>query len=231
MTSSTYSVDVNIHEAIQYNNDLKIIRSKNDDMFQCQSIMMCLGYNSKKYTYVNQYFDLKGTKELIDEIMKNYYLLKIEEVNETRNNLSKELRGTYIHRLLINHFASWYSPKYSYKIQLILDNIFIKEINELKDIIDLKNDIIFHNSVRTNINNKKILIIKKNDDDYKVSCNSTTKSKKKLGGDIVDTYTFPGGINIRQTIRNHFEKDGQTPKFKEEELTSLKEYINQLEPK
>jgi hypothetical protein len=56
--------------------------------------MMCLEYNSKKYKNINQYFGLKGTKELIDEIMNNFYLSKIAEVNETRNNLSKELRGT-----------------------------------------------------------------------------------------------------------------------------------------
>jgi hypothetical protein len=121
---------------------------------------------------------------------------------------------------------------------MILDNVFQEqmrqkdnEIIKLRKTDIIKNNIIFDNFVRTNNNKKKILIVKENDDKYKVSCNSTTKSKKKLAGDIVDTYTFPGGINIRQTIRNHFEKDGQTPEFKKEELPSLEEYINQLEPK
>jgi ABC-type tungstate transport system permease subunit len=115
MTSTTYSTDVSNYEKIQYNNNLNIIRSKNDDMFQCQSIMSCLGYNEKRYKNINQYFDLKGTKELINEITKNsglrkitdtheirenidseqnFYLLNFKEVNETRNNLPKELRGT-----------------------------------------------------------------------------------------------------------------------------------------
>jgi hypothetical protein len=108
----------------------------------------------------------------------------------------------------------------------MLDNIFSKQINELNTKVVSQDNIIFDNSVRTNINNKKVKILKV-DEEYVVSCNQN----KILAGEVIETYKFPAGINIRQDIRNHLNKKGQTPKFTEEELPQLKEYIESLEPK
>jgi hypothetical protein len=183
--------------------------------------MLCLGYNAKKYKHIDQYFNLKGTKELIDEIMNNSTLPNFREVHETRNNIKKEYMGTYIHRLLINHFASWYSPKYSYKIQLILDNLFKSQIEELKNKIegitqysrelhknnDEKRKELHDKSVRVDIKDKKLLIIKNdNNENYKISCNSTTKSRDRLKGIITKTFTFPASLNIRQPIKSKFKR-------------------------
>jgi hypothetical protein len=40
-------------EIIQYNENLQLIRNIENDMFSCQSIMICLGYNAKKYKHVD----------------------------------------------------------------------------------------------------------------------------------------------------------------------------------
>jgi hypothetical protein len=110
-------------ESIEYNNDLKLVRNIESDMFQCQSILRCLGYNEKKYKHIDKYFKLKGTKELIEVIQEMYKLERREIVVELDNNTENEYKGTYIHRFLINHFASWYSSHYCFKIQCNIINI------------------------------------------------------------------------------------------------------------
>ena len=51
----------NDYEWIQYNNDLRIIRSKKDDMFHAQSILNALGSNKQ----LRRWFKNDQTKELI----------------------------------------------------------------------------------------------------------------------------------------------------------------------
>jgi hypothetical protein len=53
----------------------------------------------------------------------------------------------------------------------------------------------------------------------------------KVSGRLFKEYIFPSAIAIRQLIRNKFKKEGQTPKFKEEELPQLIEFIEELKPK
>ena len=84
-----------------------------------------------------------------------------------KENTLNEYKGTYIRRLLIIHFTSWYSPKYSHKMQLILDNVFkaeTKQLNEKVNKLEIQdisnNNIIFDKSIRTTINNKYSHIIK-----------------------------------------------------------------------
>jgi hypothetical protein len=79
------------YELIDYNSDLKLIRSKEDDMFQCQSVMSCLGYDKKKYGYIDQYFEKEGTKELIAEIKNNKNLTE-DNVHEVRSTLRMKTR-------------------------------------------------------------------------------------------------------------------------------------------
>jgi hypothetical protein len=237
MDSST--VENKQYETIQYNEDLYLVRSIEDDMFQVQSIMLCLGYNQKKYDHINHYFNLKGTNELVDEIMNNLTLAKIGEVHETRNNIKKEYIGTYIHRLLINHFASWHSPEYSYKKQIILDNVFKAQMEELrtknygltihsqeiKKDNEEKRKELYAKSIRSDDCNKKLKLIKY-DNIFVVSA-----CQDKVGDKLFKEYIFPSAIAIRQLIKNKFKKECQTPKFKEDELAQLIEFIEELKPK
>jgi hypothetical protein len=81
-----------------------------------------LGYDEKKYKNIVHYFQKDGTREFIAEILSNKNLTE-EKIHEVRVNVENQNKGTYIHRLLINHFACWYCPRYCYKIQELLDSL------------------------------------------------------------------------------------------------------------
>jgi hypothetical protein len=116
---------------------------------------------------------LKGTKELINEIGVFVNLRTPEIYNELTENTPNEFKGTYIHRLLTNHFASWYSPKYSYKILLILDDLFITKIEgltqyskELKNNNEEKRKELYDKSVRVDVKDKKLMIVKNDNNEF-----------------------------------------------------------------
>ena len=116
------------YEWFQYNNKLKIIHSIKDDMYQMQSIINAC--NSNKLA--KDWFRNKATKEFLGlgEFSQT------SKLYENRENLSNNLKGTYIHRKLINHVAIWCSPTYSWHIMNLLDDIFKKEREEIIDKID-----------------------------------------------------------------------------------------------
>lgn len=58
------------------------------------------------------------------------------KICENRPNLPNELKGTYIHRLLVNHVAMWASPRYSIYIMKLLDDIFQKQREQLQNKIE-----------------------------------------------------------------------------------------------
>ena len=128
----------NDYEWIQYNNDLRIIRSIHDDMFQAQSILNALG--SKKR--IKHWFENKQTQELIQGFEEEKVSAGIPanaSVTENRTDLPNHLRGLYVHRLLVNSVASWASPKYAIKIYRLLDSLFEMDRNDLEAQIDEKN--------------------------------------------------------------------------------------------
>ena len=47
----------------------------------------------------------------------------VEKIYEKRDNVPIELRGYYIHRLLVNHVAMWASPTYAWYIMKLLEDI------------------------------------------------------------------------------------------------------------
>lgn len=120
------------YEFIQYNSKLRLIHSKRDDMFQMNSIISSC--NSKKQS--KDWFKNQSTNELINELMGLGEKSHTKNLYENRPNLSNELKGTYIHRLLVNHVAIWCSPKYSIYIMKLLDSLFEKEREELKNKVE-----------------------------------------------------------------------------------------------
>ena len=131
------------YEWLQYNEHLRIIHSIKDDMFQAQSIINAC-HSNKQFRH---WFDNESTKELLvewkrdDEHQKlaensSGRILPNEEPYEKRMNLPINLKGYYIHRLLVNHVAMWASPKYSLYIMKLLDNYFEKQREELTKKID-----------------------------------------------------------------------------------------------
>lgn len=108
-------------EWYRYNEDLRIIHSVEDDTFHAGSIARALGSTKR----VNDWLSNKQTKELLSGFE---YLREFPQVllttQKTKFNDIKIIEGTYIHRLLVNHFAMWVSPKYAYKISVLLDDHF-----------------------------------------------------------------------------------------------------------
>ena len=113
------------YEYIQYNNQLRIIHSIKDDMYQMQSIIIAC--KSKKNAF--HWFENKTTQELLENASLGIPMN--EKLYENRQNLSNELRGTYVHRLLVNHIAMWASPRYSWFIMKLLDSTFERERQDL----------------------------------------------------------------------------------------------------
>ena len=129
------------YEWIQYNSQLRIIRSIKDDMYQMGSIIKAC--NSNKLP--KNWFENASTQELLSEfeVKKGYGGIPPDQIsNEKRPNLLNELKGYYVHRLLVNAVAMWASPKYAMDIFILLDKLASEERNRLENIIDEKNQTI-----------------------------------------------------------------------------------------
>lgn len=110
-------------EWYQYNDDLRIIHDRETDMFNMNSIAKALNISTKN---IARWLTNKDTIKYMSGFMN---LLKFEEVRQLTREVPqsgtvKAVRGKYLHRLLINRFASDICPEYAYKIALLLDDHF-----------------------------------------------------------------------------------------------------------
>ena len=125
------------YEWFQYNKQLRLIHSIDDDMFQAQSIINAC--NSTKKT--KHWMENKGTKGILAELEARKSEVGIPtpgKIMEKRTNIQIDLRGLYINRFLVNIIAQWCSPMYSIYIAKLLDDIFAKEREEMKKEIELQ---------------------------------------------------------------------------------------------
>lgn len=123
------------YEWIQYNNELRVIRSVHDDMYQIQSIIEAC-HSTKQ---ARHWFNNASTKELLRSFDRHHAsgrILPVTKPYDYRNNMSNGLRGYYIHRLLVNSVAMWASPTYSVKVLLMLDEIATQERHEMQQVIN-----------------------------------------------------------------------------------------------
>lgn len=78
-------------------------------------------YASSKLEKPSKWFDNDSTSELIDECKKQ---TKLDIVYyELKKGTPVQFAGTYVHKLLYDHFLAWLDPRYAIKISIILDNI------------------------------------------------------------------------------------------------------------
>ena len=117
------------YEWFQYNEHLRIIHSIHDDMFQMKSIIIACHSNKR----ANDWFRNESTKELLQEAEKSCAGIP---ALEKREDLQVDLRGWYVHRLLVNHVAMWASPRYAIYISKLLDEHFAKQRESLEKTID-----------------------------------------------------------------------------------------------
>ncbi len=100
------------YEWIQYNEHLRLIHSIKDDMYQMQSIVNACNANKRP----NDWFRNQSTQEFLEAFEEEIASTgnpADEKSYENRPNLPINLRGTYVHKLLVNHIAIWASPRYS----------------------------------------------------------------------------------------------------------------------
>ncbi|KAI5535553.1 KilA, N-terminal/APSES-type HTH, DNA-binding family, partial [Trichomonas vaginalis G3] len=142
------------YEYIQFNKQLRLIRSVKDDMYQMQSILTaCFAPDTK---LPKDWFRNQSTQELLNEaqrVGKKSYSPKTHEnseeqrvgkkpqspkLYENREKLPNGLRGYYVHRLLVNAVAMWASPRYAWNIYRLLDEIHRQEREELENKLEAK---------------------------------------------------------------------------------------------
>ncbi|KAI5510750.1 KilA, N-terminal/APSES-type HTH, DNA-binding family [Trichomonas vaginalis G3] len=148
MSTSENTTTAIVHEAIneeyeyiQYNKQLRLIRSVKDDMYQMQSIMNAL--RSTKQAY--HWFENQQAKELLEEFPHMIASLGKpgEEIPyENRKNLAPGLKGYYVHRLLVNAVAMWASPRYACYIFMMLDELYKAERGEMEKKLQAKDEVI-----------------------------------------------------------------------------------------
>lgn len=76
---------------------------------------------SNKMQKPSKWFNSDTTKTLIDEVIKQ---TRLDNVNyELKKGVNSRFAGTYVHKLLFDHFLAWLDPRYAIKISIILDSI------------------------------------------------------------------------------------------------------------
>lgn len=104
---------------------------------------------SNKLERVYKWFENDTTQTLIDECKQQTRLDNVKY--ELAKGTPKRFAGTYVHKLLFDHFLAWLDPRYAIKISIILDSIhqdanrkLLREkddaISELKQSIDKQSE-------------------------------------------------------------------------------------------
>ncbi|EAX79244.1 hypothetical protein TVAG_441700 [Trichomonas vaginalis G3] len=155
MSTTENTTTVIVHEAIneeyewvQFNKQLRLIRSVKDDMYQMQSILTaCYAPDTK---LPKDWFRNQSTQELLSEAQRDILFSENSEAQrvgkkpqspklyENREKLPNGLRGYYVHRLLVNAVAMWASPRYACYIFMMLDEIHRQEREELENKLEAK---------------------------------------------------------------------------------------------
>ncbi|EAX82561.1 hypothetical protein TVAG_375570 [Trichomonas vaginalis G3] len=155
MSTTENTTTVIVHEAIneeyeyiQFNKQLRLIRSVKDDMYQMQSILTaCFAPDTKK---PQDWFRNQSTQELLSEAQRDILFSENSEeqrvskkpqspkLYENREKLPNGLRGYYVHRLLVNAVAMWASPRYAWYIYRLLDEIHRQEREEMENKLEAK---------------------------------------------------------------------------------------------
>ena len=125
------------YEWVQYNKQLRLIHSIKDDMYQMKSIVDALSPPLTREP--RKWVELYSTKELIkgfEELVKNSEIQVNQKIVENRPNLATGLRGWYCHRLIVNLFAAWVSPRYAFHIAKLLDDIAAQERAQMENMLE-----------------------------------------------------------------------------------------------
>ncbi|EAX91818.1 hypothetical protein TVAG_006520 [Trichomonas vaginalis G3] len=132
MSTTENTTTAIVHEAIneeyewvQFNKQLRLIRSVKDDMYQMQSILTaCFAPDTKK---PQDWFRNQSTQELLSE----FEHVELKKMYQDRQNLPSHLKGIYVHKFLVSSIAMWASPRYSWYVCKLLDELCTKQREDM----------------------------------------------------------------------------------------------------
>ncbi|EAX70717.1 hypothetical protein TVAG_218370 [Trichomonas vaginalis G3] len=132
MSTTENTTTVIVHEAIneeyewvQFNKQLRLIRSVKDDMYQMQSILTaCATPDTKK---PQDWFRNQNTIELLSE----FEHVELKKMYQDRQNLPSHLKGIYVHKFLVSSIAMWASPRYAWYVCKLLDELCTKQREDM----------------------------------------------------------------------------------------------------
>lgn len=169
-------------------------------------------HDISRYKYWNEYLDEFSRGGEISPA-------QLSTIYSDKNGFSNDVKGTYIHPKLVNWLCMHVNYKYAILVgeimdlynQKILENNSTLE-NEIKDLKEL--------AVPKKTNNKKLRIMKIEDNLYKISGDSS-RSDNKLPYPVIKTYVFASSMNVRQKII----RDKVVKNFKFKDLEAFDLYI------
>ena len=138
---------------------------------------------------VDDWYSLKGTSELLEMVAyeENLNLEQLRfNIHYKQKKGEEDIRGTYIHPVLVNSLATWMSPCYAVKINKLINELNInsqkKVINNLKLRVDNYSNIIEQMREEYNkISEDRKIILHKADNVIKKLEVTTNKLCKAVG--------------------------------------------------
>ena len=204
-------------------NGFKIIIRKSDNYFNASKLIKNINKLEHTNKQLKNLLQNKTFNDLVKEISTDD-----KKPIDIQNNLSNDLTGTYMDKLLLNYVCMWCSTKYLIKVNKIMDSIneqnttvmnkLIKDLQEENN--KLKSQAI--QDIGDNLENSKYIFIDQVDEDtFKI-----VYDKKQLKNQHYKTFEVLASANIaKNTILKTFYTDGHKRTFKKENLNKVIEII------
>ena len=117
------------YEIFIYSKDLKLTRDKHNGMYHATGIAKQLGDESK-VKHIDRFFKSENFMEMIEGFCKEGGYERDQLYVKTQTG-PRDMKGYWIHELLVEQLAMWCSPSYTYKVMLLLKKIREQEREQL----------------------------------------------------------------------------------------------------
>lgn len=181
--------------------------------------------NKNKYSFISRN---KYWTDYLNELSGGCKLSPTQLVVK-KSNFSNDVKGVYIHPLLVNWLCLHLDYKYAIKVSEIMnlmnERIHINNSNLEEEIEKLKkeNEKLEKLAVPEGTNTKLLRILKIRDNKYKITADSyrSDKSFEKNGFKVIHKFILASSMNVRQVLR----ESGQIKKLKFTNYEDLCKYI------
>ena len=210
----------NIDYIISSYNGFEIIVRKSDNYFNASRLINNINRLEHTNKQIHHLLQNKTFNDLVKEISKDKNIPSTNII-DIQNNLSNDLSGTYMDKLLLNYVCMWCSTKYLIKVNKIMDSINEQNTTVMNQLIEeLKTQTI--QDIGDNLENSKYIFIDQVDEDtFKI-----VYDQKQLKNQHYKTFEVLASANIaKNTILKTFYTNGHKRTFKKENLDKVIEII------